>query len=64
MAVSSSPAEARARTALLVAGGASVLGIGLAGTLSRTAGGVLLVVGWLAFVYALHAFGRAGSDRD
>ena len=57
------PSEARARSTLRVAGGASVLGLALAGTVSRTLGGVLLVAGWLAFVYALHSFGRAGSER-
>jgi hypothetical protein len=58
------PAETRARSTLLVAGATSVLGLTLAGTVSRTLGGVLLVAGWLAFVYALHSFGRAGSERD
>ena len=53
--------ERSARSALVVAGGASVVGVAVAGTVSRTAGGVLLVLGWLAFVYALHSFGRAGS---
>jgi hypothetical protein len=56
------PDEGRARSTLLVAAAASVLGVAVAGTFSRTAGGVFLVVGWLAFVYALHSFGRAGSD--
>jgi hypothetical protein len=53
--------ETRARSALVVAAVTSVLGIAVAGTVSKTAGGVLLVIGWLAFVYALHSFGRAGS---
>lgn len=61
---SPSHAEARARSSLVVAGGASVLGVALAGTVNRTIGGVLLVLGWLAFVYALHSFGRAGSERE
>jgi hypothetical protein len=54
--------ETRARSALVRAAVTSVLGIAVAGTMSKTAGGVLLVIGWLAFVYALHSFGRAGSD--
>ena len=59
--VTNSDPEKSARRALLVAGGASVLGVAIAGTVSRTAGGVFLVLGWLTFVYALHSFGRAGS---
>jgi hypothetical protein len=55
--------EKRARSALLVASGVSVLGIAAAGTFSRTLGGVLLCAGWLFFAYALHSFGRAGSER-
>ncbi len=61
MEVTNSDPEKSARRALLVAGGASVLGVAIAGTVSRTAGGVFLVLGWLTFVYALHSFGRAGS---
>ena len=57
-------AERSARAALVVAGSASVSGIAVAGTVSGTAGGILLVIGWLAFVYALHSFGRAGSRRE
>ncbi len=62
MAVTSDLAERRARSSLLMAAGMSVLGVAVAGTASRIAGGVLLVLGWLAFVYALHSFGRAGSE--
>jgi len=36
-------------------------GVALAGTASKTAGGVVVVAGWLALVYALHAFGRASA---
>ena len=66
MAVSpvSVPGEVRARSALVLAGAVSVLGIATAGTVSRTFGGVLLVAGWLIFAYALHSFGRAGSARE
>jgi hypothetical protein len=55
-------AEGRARTSLVVAAGASVVGVAVAGTVSREVGGVILVLGWLVFVYALHSFGRAGSE--
>jgi hypothetical protein len=40
--------------ALVVAGGVAV-----AGTVSQTAGGVLVVGGWLLLVWAIHRFGRA-----
>jgi hypothetical protein len=63
VAVTGEPRESRARNALVAAAGTSVLGLAIAGTVSRTAGGVLLVAGWLAFVYALHSFGRSGSPR-
>jgi hypothetical protein len=56
--------EARARSSLILAGATSALGVAVAGTLSRTVGGVLLVAGWLVFVYALHSFGRAGSESE
>jgi hypothetical protein len=36
-------------------------GIALSGTASRTAGGVIVAIGWLALVYALHALGRASA---
>jgi hypothetical protein len=61
MAVSEASAEGRARSALVFAGGLSILGIAVAGTVSRAVGGVFLVLGWLAFVYALHSYGRAGA---
>jgi hypothetical protein len=67
MAMSREPEETRARRSLALAASGSVLGIalsGTAGTVTRITGGVLLVTGWLAFVYALHSFGRAGSSRD
>ena len=47
MEVTNSDPEKSARRALLVAAGASVLGVAIAGTVSRTAGGVFLVLGWL-----------------
>jgi energy-converting hydrogenase Eha subunit C len=62
--VTAASAEGRARSSIVVAAATSILGVAVAGTVSRTAGGVLLVLGWLAFVYAIHSFGRAGSERD
>ncbi len=53
--------EHRARLAIAVAAGGSALGVAIAGTASPTTGGVVLVASWLAFLYALHAFGRSGT---
>ena len=57
-------AEKRARTLLTRAAAATAIGVAIAGTMSRTSGGVIIVLGWLALVYSLHAFGRAGSSRN
>lgn len=51
-------AARRLMTAALVI---TIAGVALAGTESRTAGGVVVVAGWLALIYALHAFGRAST---
>ena len=64
MTANAAEAEPRARAILAIAIVVTLAGIALAGTVSRTAGGALVVAGWLALVYALHAFGRAGSTRD
>lgn len=46
---------------VLVAGAsASIIGIVVAATGQGTAGGAITVAGWLALVYAIHRFGRAG----
>jgi hypothetical protein len=47
----------------LVVGAAILVAVGLslAGSLSQTAGGVVLVAGWLLFIFALHRYGRVGS---
>lgn len=55
--------ETRARSLMTTAIGLTAVGIGLAGTVSREGGGVVVVAGWVTLVYALHAFGRAGSRR-
>ncbi|HEX7603271.1 MAG TPA: hypothetical protein VF316_16750 [Polyangiaceae bacterium] len=47
------------RTALGVAAAVSASGVLLAGTVSRDVGGPVVVVGWIAFLYALHRFGRS-----
>jgi hypothetical protein len=64
MALTHDPNETRARSALFAAAATSILGLAVAGTVSRTVGGIVLVTGWLAFVYALHSLGRAGDSGD
>jgi hypothetical protein len=56
-------AESRARRRLTAAMLVTAAGLAVSGTFSRTWGGVLVVVGWLLLVAALHAFGRAGSRK-
>lgn len=53
----------RAKRHLLLACGAIGGGLAVAGTLDRTTGGVLVLIGWLAAIVALHRLGRTGSDR-
>jgi hypothetical protein len=53
----------RARWLLLGGAVAVVAGIAIAGTVSRTWGGVVLVTGWLVLTGGIHAFGRSGEDR-
>ena len=64
MSPTDEPTEARARTLLTAAIATTAAGVAIAGTASRTFGGIILVVGWVALVYSLHAFGRAGSSRS
>jgi len=45
----------------LGAAGLVALGLGVAGTLDRTTGGVIVLVGWIAGIFGLHRLGRAGS---
>jgi hypothetical protein len=51
------------RARALILGGAvlAASGVALSGTLSQGGGGVLLVLGWLVLVVAIHRFGRAGG---
>lgn len=53
--------EARARMLLTLSLVTTALGVAVAGTMSRTAGGILVVAGWLGLIASLHAYGRAGS---
>ncbi|MDB4996845.1 MAG: hypothetical protein JWM74_4277 [Myxococcaceae bacterium] len=53
--------EQRARRLLVVGSVVTTLGIAIAGTVERTAGGIVVVVGWALVIYGIHAFGRAGS---
>ena len=54
------------RARMVLAGGAFAIAAGLlvAGTVSQTLGGILLLGGWLTLVAGLHFFGRAGSARS
>ena len=53
----------RAKRLLLVACAAIGAGLAVAGTIDRTTGGVLVLVGWLSAIVSLHRLGRTGSDR-
>lgn len=48
----------------ILIGGAcvSVAGIVVAASGQGTTGGAITLAGWLALVYAIHRFGRAGAD--
>ena len=45
---------------LLAGASVSIAGIVVAATGQGTAGGAITVAGWLALVYGIHRFGRAG----
>ena len=65
MAVSTEVDDRNARKRLLRRGRPrGAVGVIIAGTANRTLGGVIVVAGWLIFVYALHAFGRTGTIRQ
>ncbi|MBX3224288.1 MAG: hypothetical protein KF795_27480 [Labilithrix sp.] len=53
----------RAKRHVVVACAAIAGGLAVAGSVDRTTGGVLVVVGWIAGVASLHRLGRTGSDR-
>ena len=50
----------------VLVGGAcvSVIGIVVAASGQGTAGGAITVAGWLALVYGIHRFGRAGPNGN
>lgn len=52
--------ETHARRLLVGSSALITLGLFVAGTVARTGGGVVLLVGLLSGVYGLHAFGRLG----
>jgi hypothetical protein len=58
-----SPLFEKAKKHLVVACAAIALGLAVAGSLDRTTGGVILLIGWLTAVASLHRLGRAGSER-
>jgi hypothetical protein len=53
--------EPRIKLLIAVAGAISATGVFLLGMGRRDAGGIVTLVGWCAFVFALHSFGRLGS---
>jgi hypothetical protein len=54
----------RSKRLLAIAVGGTIAGLGVAGTLDRSTGGVVLLASWLLGIWALHSLGRAGSDRS
>ncbi len=52
---------ARARTVVLVAVVLVAIGLGVAGSTSRSLGGALVLVGWALALLGLHRLGRAGT---
>jgi hypothetical protein len=53
--------ELRARRLLAIGSVLTAVGIAISGSYERTAGGIIVVVGWALVVYGIHSFGRAGS---
>lgn len=53
--------EARVRRILALGLIGALLGLAIAGTVDRTAGGVLGTIGWLALAYGVHKLGRLES---
>jgi hypothetical protein len=47
------------RAALAAAAAVSIVGVAVAGTVSRDVGGLILLAGWVALVAAIHVYGRA-----
>ncbi len=61
--MTSAPPADLVRARRMLASGAVIMvaGLGVAGTASRAIGGYVVVLGWLLFVAAIHAFGRTGA---
>ena len=53
--------ERLVRRILIGAAAASAAGAFVAGTVSRGVGAAILLVGWGAFVFSLHRYGRLGD---
>jgi len=53
----------KAKKHLVLSCAAIAGGLAVAGTLDRSTGGVLLLIGWLLAVASLHRLGRAGSEK-
>jgi hypothetical protein len=62
MDVDTDEAYAKAKRSYVFAAVGIALGLAVAGTLDRTAGGVVLLAAWIAGVAALHRLGRTGSS--
>ena len=56
------PAFESSRMALLLAAGLIAGGLALSGSVSRTAGGAIVTLGWVVAVASLHRLGRAGPE--
>jgi len=54
--------EKRAKLLIAVAGAISATGLFLLAMGKRDVGGVIVLVGWCAFIVAIHSFGRLGSE--
>ena len=54
--------SAQARRLLAIGAAAATLGLALVGSVAKTYGGIVLLVGWAILTFALHAFGRAGAE--
>lgn len=53
----------KAKRLFAIAAVAIASGLAVAGTVDRSAGGVLLLAGWISGIVALHRLGRTGSVR-
>ena len=62
MDVDTAQAYAKAKRSFVLAAVGIGLGLAVAGTLDRTAGGVVLLAAWIGGVAALHRLGRTGSS--